>query len=95
MIDLGSVLGTAASGMAAATQRLDVSARKIAQASSAADPPSPAPRHAPSPNPSAGHATDFAAALVDQMLALHAFRANLKVFEAGNDTAKALLDIRR
>ncbi len=106
----------AASGMAAATARLNVAASNTLGADQGTDTPPPAQTQPPAASPAyqqqqlvqfsvegGGVGTQVQSSpsgddpdldLMDQTLSLIQFKANMKVFEAGDQAQKSLLNIK-
>jgi flagellar basal body rod protein FlgC len=109
---MNSIFAIAASGMSAATARLNVAAQNTAAAAWARPPTPDGSAPAPAPPPALGivqfslaaggvgtsvqaqGADDPVMDIVGQMQALQAFKANVRVFEAGEKTLDAALDLK-
>ncbi len=97
MSAIGPVGSTAVAGMTAAVARLTQSAQAVAGAS--IDPVTPIVPHKSPPagllafDPNAPE-VDLSGQAVEQIRALHQFRANLRVFQAADETTKSLLSLK-
>ena len=95
MSAVSSVQSTAVAGMTAAVTRLTTAAQNIVQ--SQIQPVAPIVPHKQPPAGLTAFDPSYPPvelSIVDQIQALHQFRANLKVFEAADQMTESMLDLK-